>query len=211
MSILQYTALKNLKSLILWSRKVWSWGEVSFLWICAEVFLNCGQTIKGAAVEKGLLFVLKGLVGNQFSECKYKLVGTTRTLLSLFWMRLNRFQGRSGGTERRSLSVWSPRSPRSHRGLFKPQHLSRFTTQLVEKPLAWRTRRGAEQRLETASRHLRALSRVIVRVRLPVYLPTIFHNWSQVCLRDRYENIYTEKAHKEAKHDAVRRTIFTEA
>lgn len=113
-------------------------------------------------VEKGLLFVLKGLVGNQFSECKYKLVGTTRTLLPLFWMRLNRFQGRSGVTERRSLSVWSPCSPRSHRGLFKPQHLSRFTTQLVEKPLAWRTRRGAEQRLETASRHFRALPRVIV-------------------------------------------------
>lgn len=60
----------------------------------------------------------------------------------LFWMKLNRFRGRSGGNERRSLaflsvlpslsaksSLW-----RSYRGLFNPQHLSHFTTQLVENP-----------------------------------------------------------------------------
>lgn len=111
-------------------------------------------------------------------------------------MRQNRFQDRSGVTERRSLAFLSLCSPHPRWGLFKLQHLSHFTTQLVEKPLVWRPRRSTEQHSETASRHLRVLSRAILCICLPIYLSPIFYNWSQVCLHDHYENIYTKKAHK---------------
>lgn len=88
-------------------------------------------------------------------------------------MNLNRFQGRLGSGVLKG-EPWplvsslycpslpaKPSFPISHRGLSNPQHLSHFTTRMVESWLVWRAGCSSVQDLETTSRHLEVLSSVI--------------------------------------------------
>lgn len=58
----------------------------------------------------------------------------------------------------------------SHWGLSNPQHLSHFTTLMVESRLVWRAQCSSVPASETASRHLKVLSSVI----LCIYLFNLF-------------------------------------
>lgn len=119
------------------------------------------------------LLILTRLIGNPYSKCKCKLVlGTTKGTFLSFHIKLNRFQGRNRSGVVKG-EPWSPPFIVPHS---LPNHHSQYPTGasltlnicptlplvMVEGRLVWHAHCTTVQDLETASRHLRALSSAIL-------------------------------------------------